>query len=254
MAALLVAAAVVAGLLILSGSGGGSGSGAARNDRGHGAASNSGAHTASQVEPAVTEAPPTIGASGLLSPGVGWAVNGLGFYMTWDAGQHWSDVHVPQITGDVIAGFLSADSPTPRTLVLGTGDSGSGYGTCADPANGFGRPIGHLSISTDAGHTWRTSPFPSCRVPTRISFINARDGFAVSESGKVPPPRQSSSTGPSMVDGAGNTSAASRSPDRSISPAPSQGGYSEEIRSTEPQTAGRPGNAQTSARNRQIQP
>jgi photosystem II stability/assembly factor-like uncharacterized protein len=185
IAATLIAVAVIAGLLIFGGSGGGSGAGTARSGRGRGSAPSPGVHTASQVGPARPDAPPSIGASGLLSPGVGWAVNGLGFYMTWDGGQHWSDVHVPDVGGDVIAGFMAADSPNSRTLVLANGDSGSGYGTCADPANGFGRPIGHVSISSDSGRTWRTSSFPDCRAPTRISFINAREGFAVSVSGKV---------------------------------------------------------------------
>jgi photosystem II stability/assembly factor-like uncharacterized protein len=181
---MLIAIAAGVGLLVLGGSGGG-GSGAAKSGRGNGSSPNSAAHPASQVGVAVPDSPPTIGASGLLSPDVGWAVNGLGFYMTWDGGRLWSDVHVPELSGDVLADFMAASSPSSRTLILAIGDGGSSYGTCADPAGSASRAIGDLAVSSDAGHTWRTSPFPDCRVPTRISFINARTGFAVSESGKT---------------------------------------------------------------------
>ena len=188
VATLLFAFAVVAGLLWLGGSGGG-GTGGARDGRDSASSPNSAAHTASsQVGAAIAYSPPTISDSGLLSPGVGWAVNGLGFYMTWDGGRLWSDVHVPELNGDVVAGFMAADSPSSRTLVLAFGDSGSSYGTCADPAGSASRPIGDVAISTNAGRTWRTTPFPACRVPTRISFLNANDGFAVTEDGKAVTP------------------------------------------------------------------
>jgi photosystem II stability/assembly factor-like uncharacterized protein len=182
-AALLIAIAVVVGVLMFGGSGGG-GSGTASKGRGNGSSPDSAAHTASQVGPAVPYSPATIAASGLLSPGVGWAVNGIGFYMTWDGGRLWSDVHVPALNGDAIAGFMAADSPSSRTLVLAIGDSGSSYGTCADPAGSASRAVGYTAVSTDAGHSWRTTPFPDCSAPTQISFINARTGFAVTESGK----------------------------------------------------------------------
>jgi hypothetical protein len=74
-AALLIAIAVVVGVLMFGGSGGG-GSGTASKGRGNGSSPDSAAHTASQVGPAVPYSPATIAASGLLSPGVGWAVNG----------------------------------------------------------------------------------------------------------------------------------------------------------------------------------
>jgi photosystem II stability/assembly factor-like uncharacterized protein len=179
VAAMLIAIAAGVGLLVLGGSGGG-GSGAAKSGRGNGSSPNSAAHTTSQVGVGVAFAPPTIGASGLLSPGVGWAVNGLGFYMTWDGGRLWSDVHVPELGGDVLADFMAASSPSSRTLVLAIGDGGSSYGTCADPAGSASRAIGDLAVSSDAGRTWRTFPFPDCRVAIRISFINAQTGFAVS--------------------------------------------------------------------------
>ena len=179
--------AVVAGLLVLGGYGGG-GSGAARDGHGHGASPSAASHTASQVGPASTYSPPTIGASGLLRPDVGWAVNGLGFYMTWDGGRRWSDVHVPELSGDVLASFMAASSPSPRTLILAVGDGGSSYGTCADPAGSAGRPIGDIAVSNDAGRAWRTFAFPDCLVPTRISFLNSRVGFAVTDSGKAVTP------------------------------------------------------------------
>jgi photosystem II stability/assembly factor-like uncharacterized protein len=104
--------------------------------------------------------------------------------MTWDGGQHWSDVHVPGLSGDVLAGFMTASSPNPGTLVLAIGDGGSSYGTCSDPAGSASRAIGDIAVSSNAGRTWHTSAFPDCSVPTQISFINARSGFAVSRSGR----------------------------------------------------------------------
>jgi photosystem II stability/assembly factor-like uncharacterized protein len=186
--ATLLAVAAVVGLLVLGGSGGGGGSGGTRDARGNGSAPNFGAHTASQVGAAIPYAPPSIVASDLLSPGVGWAVNGLGFYMTWDGGRRWSDVHVPGLSGDSMANFMGASSPSSRTLVLALGGGSSSDGTCADLAGGSSLPIGHVAISSDAGRSWRTSSFPDCRVPTQISFINARNGFAVSDSGRAVTP------------------------------------------------------------------
>lgn len=176
----------IVGLLLLGGSGGG-GSGAG-DGRGGDSRPSAGAHTAAQIGPASLYSPPTIGVSGLLSPGVGWAVNGLGFYMTWDGGRRWSAVHVPGLIGDVLAGFMAADSPSPTTLVLAIVDSGSAYGTCADPAGTSRRAIGDIAVSRDAGRTWRSSPFPGCRVPLQISFLTARTGFAVAGSGRTVTP------------------------------------------------------------------
>jgi photosystem II stability/assembly factor-like uncharacterized protein len=186
-ATVLIAVAAIAVLLGFGAAGGG-GAGAPKAGRGNGS-NPTGAHTASsQVGSASPYSPPTIGASGLLSPGVGWAVNGLGFYMTWNGGRRWFDVHVPKLSGDVLAGFMTASSPNARTLVLAIGDGGSSYGTCSDPAGTARRAIGDIAVSTDAGRNWRTSPFPDCSVPTQISFTNARVGFAVGESGKAVSP------------------------------------------------------------------
>lgn len=182
LASALLAILAVLGLLLFDGSGGGGGD-AGRSGRGHGSNPSSG-HAASRVGAPSSFSPPTVGRSGLLSPGVGWAVNGLGFYMTWDGGKHWSDVRVPGLSGDVLAGFMAATSPGPRTLVVAIADAGSSYGTCEDPAGSSRQPIGELAVSTDAGRTWRAAPFPSCRVPTQISFIDARTGFAETETAK----------------------------------------------------------------------
>ncbi len=177
-------AAGLGGAFIGFGSGGG-GAGAAANGRGSGSGPVAGAHTASQIGAANPYSPPSIAYSGLLSPGVGWAVNGAGFYMTWNGGRSWSDVAIPGLTADAIEDILFVSSPDPQTLLVSLG-GGTHPGTCADPdPAGANRSLGQIAISTDAGHHWRTSPFPDCRIAPWVSFVNARTGFAVTGSGKA---------------------------------------------------------------------
>lgn len=175
-----LAIVAVLGLLVFGGSGGGSGA-AGRSAGGEGSSPAAG-RAASQVGAPSAFSPSTIGRSGLLRPGVGWAVNAMGFYMTWDAAKRWADVRVPGLSGDALAGFMDASSPGPRTLVLAIADARSVYGTCEEPAGAGQQPVGELAVSTNSGRTWRASPFHGCRAPTVISFIDARTGFAETES------------------------------------------------------------------------
>jgi photosystem II stability/assembly factor-like uncharacterized protein len=181
----LLSGAVLLGGVLMGFGGGGGGAGAVANGRGNGSSPASGAHTASQVGAASPYSPPSIAYSGLLSPGVGWAVNGRGFYMTWDGGRSWANVEIPGLTSDAIEDILTVASPDSQTLMVSLG-GGTHPGTCADPdPAGANRPVGSLAISTDAGHHWRISPFPDCRIAPQISFVNARNGFAVTDSGKA---------------------------------------------------------------------
>ena len=88
IAASVIAAAVAAGALVVGFMGGG-GSGAAHNRYGHGSTPSAGAHAPSHVVATLTDLPSNINVFGLLAPGVGWVVNGAGFYVTWDGGRRW---------------------------------------------------------------------------------------------------------------------------------------------------------------------
>jgi hypothetical protein len=181
-----VVAAIVALGVIFGLSGGGGGTGRSRGGRNH--ASNSGAvaRTSSRVGAAVAAAPPTIGESGLLRPGVGWAANGFGFYMTWDGGRLWSKITVPGLGGDVLGNMTAATSPNPHTLILAFSEGGSLYGTCADPGpvGSVGRPAGDVAVSFNSGRAWRTFAVHRCRVITELSAVNTRTEFAMSAAAK----------------------------------------------------------------------
>ena len=179
--AALAAAVIVAVGLILGSGGGGSGRrGAARHGHGGDTGSAATSHAAAPLAAAI-KLPPNIGESGLLAPGVGWGVNGLGFFITRDGGRSWTTANVPGlgVGGDTIADLSTVASPTPRMLVLDFGGN-SLDGTCDDLAPGekADRPLGGISVSTDAGRNWHTYSL-RCSLAGALSFVSAQIGYAV---------------------------------------------------------------------------
>lgn len=120
-----------------------------------------------------------VGAAGLTG-GVGWAMNGLGFWITRDGGSTWitaTPKHV-RIAGDAYA----------RIADVQFVDRDHGWLSASDVFGGFHLPKNapswrHMEIdrTTDGGRTWHASVPPGCLEvcgESHLSFVDARQGFA----------------------------------------------------------------------------
>ena len=126
----------------------------------------------------------TIVESGLTG-GIGWAANGLGFWITRDGGTTWiaaAPKHVRTI-GD----------PVARIGDIRFVDRDHGWLSAADVFGGFPLPKDapswrHMEIdrTTDGGRTWHASVPPGCLQTcggAHLSFLDARRGFAIASQG-----------------------------------------------------------------------
>ncbi|HWG25536.1 hypothetical protein [Actinospica sp.] len=178
-AALIVAAALAAGL-ILGFTGGGGGSRAGRHSGGRGSGAGAAGHASDQVPAAASlRLPPNIGQFGLIAPRVGWAVNGVGFFITRDGGRRWSREKVPNLSGDILAELYTTASPAADTLVLSFTSGTSTYDRTCPGAPSPAIGAGALAVSTDSGRSWRASSLPACRLASSLSFLDPEVGFAL---------------------------------------------------------------------------
>jgi photosystem II stability/assembly factor-like uncharacterized protein len=178
-AALIVAAALAAGV-ILGFTGGGGGSRAGRHSGGRGSGAGAAGHASDQVPAAASlRLPPNIGQFGLIAPRVGWAVNGVGFYITRDGGHRWSSVKVPNLSGDILAELYTTASPAADALVLSFSSGTSTYDRTCPGAPGPAIGAGALAVSTDSGRSWRAASLPACRLASSLSFLDPEVGFAL---------------------------------------------------------------------------
>jgi photosystem II stability/assembly factor-like uncharacterized protein len=178
-AALIVAAALAAGL-ILGFTGGGGGSRAGRHSGARGSGAPAAGHASDQGPAAVSvRLPPNVGQFGLLAPRVGWAVNGVGFFITRDGGHRWNSVKVPNLSGDILAELYTTASPAPDALVLSFTSGSSTYDRTCPGAPGPAIGAGALAVSTDSGRNWRAASLPACRLATSLSFLDPKAGFAL---------------------------------------------------------------------------
>lgn len=181
--AAVVVAAAVAALVPAFVGGGGSDAGNHRKARPPQPVT---ATPASPVTVVHGEVPPSLAQVGLLSPGVGWGVNGSGYFMTRDDGRSWRALKIPGFdgSGDAMANFSAADSPTSRVLVLASED-GSITGTGCTGPEGTAHPtppLGAVAIGSDAAYSWHVYPFLHCSIPSSLSFVSPRSGFALTGS------------------------------------------------------------------------
>jgi photosystem II stability/assembly factor-like uncharacterized protein len=119
----------------------------------------------STVTPVPTDAAP-VGEMHLLSPTVGYAVNGLGLYVTDDAGAHWRDVKPPD-TYDPVGHMGAIAMPDANHIVTSWS------------LNSF--PYTYFR-SADGGRTWTPDVHcesGQCPPGTAFSFIDARHGWAL---------------------------------------------------------------------------
>jgi hypothetical protein len=126
-----------------------------------------------------------IGEAGLVAPGLGWAMNGLGLWWTDDGGQHWRAIAPPDVRamGDVVARVDDVAGVDDRHLWLAVADV---RGT--KEVSGSTR---HMAIerSQDGGRSWQPVIPPGCYGcgGAHLSFLDARHGFALT--GIQPQPR-----------------------------------------------------------------
>jgi photosystem II stability/assembly factor-like uncharacterized protein len=120
-----------------------------------------------------------------LTGGVGWAMNGLGLWITPDGGGTWitaTPKHV-RSAGDAVA----------RIGDIQFVDRDHGWLSAADVFGGFPLPRNapssrHMEIdrTTDGGRTWRASAPPRCLEAcggTHLSFVDTQRGFVIAEQG-----------------------------------------------------------------------
>jgi len=125
-----------------------------------------------------------VGEAGLTA-GVGWAMNGLGLWVTRDGGRTWITATPPHVrtAGDAVA----------RIGDIQFVDRDHGWLAAADVAGGFPLPRNapsrrHMEIdrTTDGGRTWRASVPPGCLEAcggTHLAFVDATHGFASAAQG-----------------------------------------------------------------------
>lgn len=184
-AAVIVATALAAGLIL--GFAGGGGSRTGHHTGGHGSGAGAAGHASDQTPAAASlRLPPDIGQFGLLAPRIGWAVNGVGFFITRDGGRRWSRVKVPRLSGDSVAELYTTASPTPDALVLSFSSEAFTYDrACRAPGPAIG--AGALAMSVDSGRRWHAASLPACHLASSLSFLSPRVGFALAH---VSPTRQ----------------------------------------------------------------
>ena len=119
--------------------------------------------------------PKIVGAAGLVAPGVGWAMNGLGLFWTGDDGVHWRLITPPDVTatGDAIA----------RIVDIAYAGRGHIWVAASDIEGGAGLPRhSALERTSDGGRTWRSLTVPGCYacvVVAHLSVLDPLRGFAL---------------------------------------------------------------------------
>jgi photosystem II stability/assembly factor-like uncharacterized protein len=146
----------------------------------------------------------TIVEAGLFAPGFGWAMNGLGLWLTRDGGAHWRTITPPPVAaiGDAVA----------RINQIVFVDRRHGWISASDVRGGALLPNGstrHFEVerTTDGGRTWQSVIPPGCAIcgGAYVSFVDDRHGYALT--GAEPAPRLYATT-----DGGKNWRLVSRRP------------------------------------------
>jgi hypothetical protein len=115
----------------------------------------------------------TLVEAGLLARGMGWAMNGLGAWMTLDGGADWHAIAPPHVRsmGDAVA----------RIIQIEFADTRHGWISATDLRVHNEDRHGEIDRTTDGGRTWQIGT-PHDRLPiagAQLSFLDARHGFAL---------------------------------------------------------------------------
>jgi len=97
----------------------------------------------------------TIVEAGLVSPRMGWAMNGLGAWLTLDGGAHWRTITPSHVS--------SMGDPVARIIQIEFADARHGWISATDVRGATGSlRHGEIDRTTDGGRTWNTVTPPSC--------------------------------------------------------------------------------------------
>jgi photosystem II stability/assembly factor-like uncharacterized protein len=121
---------------------------------------------------------PYIGEAGVEPSGAGWAMNGLGLWLTSDGGTHWRVTSPSVPGGDVVARVCQVELVDRRHGWI------SGCDLIGNRIYGGGSDrYAAIERTTDGGRTWRVSA-PNCPAcGGSLSFLDARRGFALGSNG-----------------------------------------------------------------------
>jgi photosystem II stability/assembly factor-like uncharacterized protein len=124
-----------------------------------------------EIEQAAKHA--TLVEAGLLAPRVGWAMNGLGAWLTLDGGKRWRVIVPPHVRsmGDAVA----------RIIQIEFADERDGWISATDLRVHSEERHGEVDRTTDGGRTWQTvTPYDRVSIAgAQLSFLDARRGFAL---------------------------------------------------------------------------
>jgi photosystem II stability/assembly factor-like uncharacterized protein len=144
-----------------------------------------GSSPARSVQAPLAAAPTNVSQMGLLAPGVGWAANTTGLYLTRDGGRSWRRLELPGLGADATAAISDDASASSRSLLL-TYSAGIDFGACGNPRQpGTSLTATALTLTSNVGRTWRTYPLPGCPDVYSLGFANARFG-AMAEAPQYP--------------------------------------------------------------------
>jgi len=122
----------------------------------------------------------TIVEAGLIAPGFGWAMNGIGLWLTEDGGTRWRPIAPPHV--------LAIGDPVARINQIQFVDRLHGWIAASDTIGGVVPPdhasLRHMEIdrTADGGRSWQWSIPPGCLGPcggAQISFLDTTHGFAL---------------------------------------------------------------------------
>jgi photosystem II stability/assembly factor-like uncharacterized protein len=117
----------------------------------------------------------TASAGGLLSPRVGWGVNGQDLYLTTDTGRHWRVITPRDIAGD---------DPIARVTDVAEAGKG-GLWLVATTLRASGGRWLSVEVTHDEGAHWRSMPVDACTncAAGYLSRVDATVGFALAGTG-----------------------------------------------------------------------
>jgi photosystem II stability/assembly factor-like uncharacterized protein len=115
-----------------------------------------------------------IGEAGLVAPGLGWAMNGLGFWWTHDGGEHWRTITPPQVRemGDVVARVVDVAATDDEHIWIAAADIRIGQRSERQMA---------IERTRDGGRTWHWVIPPGCGAcaGAYLDFVDSDTGFAL---------------------------------------------------------------------------
>ena len=120
-----------------------------------------------------------------MTGGVGWAMNGLGLWLTADDGQTWLAATPPHVqnAGDAVARIEQIQFVDPQHGWLTAADVFGGFPI---PKNAAGLRHEEIDRTADGGRTWKASVPPGCLQvcgATYVSFLDPQVGFAIATKG-----------------------------------------------------------------------